>query len=172
MGDLENIFLQFCDSIKKGSTTATDKTLKKICTDCKIYTSQFNQNIVDIQFRKHIGNAKKDVNFQEFLAFIDGSMAQKYGELKKMSQQDAAKEIKAKIINSAPKSHGATILSTDDATARLTDVSKYTGAHKERFDAETGKGKGIDGREYLVDDKTASGYVSGYKNKDTYDTKH
>ena len=28
---------------------------------------------------------------------------------------------------------------------RLTDPSKYTGAHKERFD-ETGKGKGIEGK--------------------------
>lgn len=40
---------------------------------------------------------------------------------------------------------------------RLTDTSKYTGSHKQRFD-ETGKGKGIAGRKNVVDD---SGYVSG-----------
>lgn len=51
---------------------------------------------------------------------------------------------------------------------RLTDTSKYTGSHKERFDA-TGKGKGIAGRKDLVD---ASGYVSGYQHKDTYDHAH
>lgn len=51
---------------------------------------------------------------------------------------------------------------------RLTDPSKYTGSHKERFDA-TGKGKGIAGRRNLVDD---SGYVSGYQHKDTYDGAH
>ena len=51
---------------------------------------------------------------------------------------------------------------------RLTDTSKYTGAHKERFD-ESGKGKGIDGRENVADN---TGYVGGYKEKDTYDKKH
>ncbi|KAF7995368.1 hypothetical protein HCN44_006475 [Aphidius gifuensis] len=50
------------------------------------------------------------------------------------------------------------------AVERLTDVSKYTGSHKQRFD-ETGKGKGISGRKDLPD---ASGYVQGYQNKDTY----
>ncbi|XP_045766949.1 tubulin polymerization-promoting protein homolog [Maniola jurtina] len=50
------------------------------------------------------------------------------------------------------------------AVDRLTDTSKYTGSHKQRFD-ETGKGKGIAGRKDLVD---GSGYVSGYQHKDTY----
>ena len=49
----------------------------------------------------------------------------------------------------------------------LTDASKYTGAHKERFDAD-GKGKGIDGR---ADRHSNDGYVGNYKNKDTYGTK-
>lgn len=47
---------------------------------------------------------------------------------------------------------------------RLTDVSKYTGSHKQRFD-EAGKGKGIAGRKDMPD---TSGYVQGYQNKDTY----
>ena len=53
----------------------------------------------------------------------------------------------------------------EGAVDRLTDTSKYTGSHKERFD-ESGKGKGIDGR---VDRHAEDGYVGGYKNKDTYD---
>ena len=52
-------------------------------------------------------------------------------------------------------------------TDRLTDTSKYTGSHKERFD-EDGKGKGADGR---MDTTPEDGYVQGYKNKDTYDDK-
>ncbi|XP_009708681.1 PREDICTED: tubulin polymerization-promoting protein family member 3-like, partial [Cariama cristata] len=51
--------------------------------------------------------------------------------------------------------------------SRLTDTSKFTGSHKERFDP-SGKGKGKAGREDLVD---ASGYVSGYKHAGTYDHK-
>ncbi|WP_411027497.1 hypothetical protein, partial [Salmonella sp. s54925] len=49
----------------------------------------------------------------------------------------------------------------------LTDTKKYTGSLKERFDV-SGKGKGIDGRKDH-DEKAESGYVGGYKGKDTYD---
>ena len=45
------------------------------------------------------------------------------------------------------------------AVDRLTDVSKFTGSHKERF-TEDGKGKGIHGRKDVAD---TSGYVSGFK---------
>lgn len=48
---------------------------------------------------------------------------------------------------------------------RLTDSSKYTGSHKERFDA-SGKGKGKDGR---TDAGPSDGYVQGYKERDSYD---
>lgn len=51
---------------------------------------------------------------------------------------------------------------------RMTDTSKYTGSHKERFD-KSGKGLGMEGRKNVAD---AAGYVSGYKNKDTYDKNH
>jgi p25-alpha len=55
-----------------------------------------------------------------------------------------------------------------ETVARLTDTSKYTGSHKQRFD-ETGKGKGIAGRKDVVDN---SGYVGNYQNKDSYDKMH
>ena len=48
---------------------------------------------------------------------------------------------------------------TAGAVDRLTDVSKFTGSHKERF-TEDGKGKGIAGRRDVVDN---SGYVRGFK---------
>jgi len=48
---------------------------------------------------------------------------------------------------------------TAGAVDRLTDVSKFTGSHKERF-TEDGKGKGIAGRRDVAD---KSGYVSGFK---------
>ena len=50
---------------------------------------------------------------------------------------------------------------------RLTDTSKYTGAHRERFDSE-GKGKGVAGREDLA---ANTGYVGNYKGAGTYDKK-
>lgn len=51
---------------------------------------------------------------------------------------------------------------------RMTDTSQYTGSHKERFD-ESGKGKGIDGREERADN---SGYVGDYKGEGSYDKAH
>jgi len=51
---------------------------------------------------------------------------------------------------------------------RLTDTSKYTGSHKERFD-DSGKGKGAAGRS---DATQNTGYVGGYKEAGTYDKKH
>lgn len=51
--------------------------------------------------------------------------------------------------------------------SRLTDTTKFTGSHKERFDP-SGRGKGKAGRVDLVDE---SGYVPGYKHAGTYDQK-
>lgn len=53
------------------------------------------------------------------------------------------------------------------AVDRLTDSTKYTGSHKERFD-ESGKGKGKSGRDDIPD---TSGYVAAYKGSGTYDEK-
>jgi len=51
---------------------------------------------------------------------------------------------------------------------RLTDTSKYTGSHKERFD-ESGKGKGAAGRS---DTAQNTGYVGNYKGAGSYDKTH
>ena len=49
----------------------------------------------------------------------------------------------------------------------MTDTSKYTGAHKERFD-DSGKGKGLGGRTEKVEN---TGYVGNYKGEGTFDKK-
>ena len=54
------------------------------------------------------------------------------------------------------------------AVERLTDTSRYTGAHKQRFD-ESGRGRGMAGRKEMHD---TSGYVQGYQNKDSYSKNH
>ncbi|KAK9708312.1 p25-alpha [Popillia japonica] len=77
-------------------------------------------------------------------------------------------EIKEKLAACGqPGVTGSGLNKTTETVNRLTDTSKYTGTHKQRFD-ESGKGKGIAGRKDLVD---GSGYVSGYQNKDTFDKK-
>ncbi|KAK7792385.1 hypothetical protein R5R35_007736 [Gryllus longicercus] len=87
------------------------------------------------------------------------------------------KKVEAEEIKTKMSSCGAPGLTASAAGAaskasaavdRLTDTSRYTGAHKQRFD-EAGRGKGIAGRKDLHD---ASGYVHGYQNKNTYDKTH
>lgn len=63
--------------------------------------------------------------------------------------------------------HACQKVSKTAAVDRLTDTSKYTGSHKERFD-EAGKGRGRGGREELVEN---TGYVASYKNAGTYEEK-
>lgn len=53
------------------------------------------------------------------------------------------------------------------AVDRLTDSSRYTGSHKERFD-ESGRGRGRQGREELAEN---TGYVGAYKNAGSYGSK-
>lgn len=61
----------------------------------------------------------------------------------------------------------ATKISKTGGVDKMTDASKYTGAHKQRFD-ESGKGKGAEGR---VDKVDHTGYVGQYKGQGTYGTK-
>lgn len=63
---------------------------------------------------------------------------------------------------------GTTKTSATGNVGGMTDSSKYTGSHKERFD-ESGKGKGAEGR---ADMACNDGYVGGYKQKGTFDKKH
>ncbi|XP_042235987.1 tubulin polymerization-promoting protein homolog [Homarus americanus] len=102
----------------------------------------------------------KKVTFTDFEKYLD--------EIAKAKKLDS-KDIKAKLKDcGAPGTSGTTSVVRSSAVDRLTDTKKFTGSHKLRFDA-TGRGKGISGRKDAAD---TSGYVSGYKNKNTYDKSH
>ncbi|VDM33485.1 unnamed protein product [Hydatigera taeniaeformis] len=155
---LEEKFLLFCDFVRKGSTTATDKTIKRIFTDGGIYCKGMDPNRVDIEFRGFVGNTKRDVDFKGFVEFLEGRLAKTYAAAKGIEDQaEAAATLKSLVENATPQLHGATKTSTDATTARLTDVKGYTGSAKERFDLSTGKGKGKAGREDPPPAFTASG---------------
>ncbi|XP_017844254.1 tubulin polymerization-promoting protein homolog isoform X2 [Drosophila busckii] len=149
-------FSKFGDTKSDGkliTLSQSDKWMKQ----AKVIDKQITTTDTGIQFKKL--KAMK-VTITDYNKFLD--------DLAKTKGVSMA-EIKKKMANcGAP---GVISVSAGKAAAavdRLTDTSKYTGSHKERFDA-TGKGKGIAGRRNLVDD---SGYVSGYQQKDTYDGAH
>lgn len=102
----------------------------------------------------------KKITFTEFEKYLD--------EISKSKKLDAG-SIRTKLKDcGAPGTSGTTSVVKSSAVDRLTDTKKFTGSHKLRFDA-TGRGKGIAGRKDVPD---GSGYVSGYKNKNTYDKTH
>ncbi|CAG7836116.1 unnamed protein product [Allacma fusca] len=105
-----------------------------------------------IHFKKQFKTAKK-INFDDFKKYIEDFAAAKKIE---------PKELEDKLINCGrPGLSSATKATHVGVVDRLTDTSKYTGSHKERFDS-TGKGRGIEGRR---DVKDTSGYTSSFKTK-------
>lgn len=150
------LFSKFGDTKADGRTitlSQIDKWLKQ--------ANVLNKNLTTTDTAICFNKLKsKTINYKEFGAFLD-DLAQR--------KNIPIEEIKEKLLNcGSPGTNKTTQAVKTGGVERLTDTSKYTGSHKERFDA-SGKGKGIEGREDLADDK---GYVGGYKGQGTYDKTH
>ncbi|XP_031639744.1 tubulin polymerization-promoting protein homolog [Contarinia nasturtii] len=150
-------FSKFGDTKSDGkliTLSQSDKWMKQ----AKVIDKKITTTDTAIHFKK-LKSLK--VGFVDYNKFLD--------DLATTKKVDLA-EVKNKLANCG--SPGLAQISNNGkaaaAISRLTDPSKYTGSHKERFD-ETGKGKGIAGRKDIVDN---AGYVSGYTHKDTYDKTH
>ncbi|XP_011144800.1 TPPP family protein CG45057 [Harpegnathos saltator] len=152
-------FSKFGDPKSDGkliTLSQSDKWMKqaKVIDGKKITTTD-----TGIYFKKH---KSMKLNLEQYKTFLE--------ELAKSKKMELA-EIKKKMANCGPPGVTAGVSGAGKAAStvdRLTDVSKYTGSHKQRFDG-TGKGKGISGRKDVSDQ---SGYVQGYQNKDTYSKAH
>lgn len=109
------------------------------------------------------------INFFNFSKTLEkegfDALVRQIAESKKSSYEAVLEKLNSV---SGPSTAGTTGVANAGNVARMTDTSKYTGAHKERFDAD-GKGKGIDGREERTKN---TGYVGNYKNDGTYDQTH
>lgn len=147
-------FSKFGDTKSDGkhiTLSQSDKWMKqaKVIDGKKVTTTD-----TGIYFKKF---KSQKIGLEDYKKFLD--------ELAKAKKVDLA-EMKSKMAScGAPGLTGVQAQSAQAAAVeRLTDPSRYTGSHRQRFD-ETGKGKGIAGRKDLPD---GSGYVQGYTNKDTY----
>jgi len=107
---------------------------------------------------KKITKALK-VSFADYNKFLEDLATTKKVDLAEIKNKLATCGAPGVLNNSVGKA---------SVVDRLTDVTKYTGSHKERFD-DSGKGKGLAGRRNVVEN---SGYVSGYQHKNTYDKTH
>ncbi|XP_061286569.1 tubulin polymerization-promoting protein family member 2 isoform X1 [Bos javanicus] len=166
-------FAVFGESSSSG-TEMNNKNFSKLCKDCGIMDGKtVTSTDVDIVFSKVnswisvlLTRAKnaRTITFQQFQEAMK-ELGQK--RFKGKSPDEALENIYKLMEGKDPATTGVTKATTVGGVSRLTDTSKYTGTHKERFD-ESGKGKGIAGREDVTDN---SGYVSGYKGAGTYDKK-
>ncbi|KAG0444759.1 hypothetical protein HPB47_013410 [Ixodes persulcatus] len=152
-------FAKFGDSKSTGDAITlsnSDKWFKqaKVIDGKKITTTD-----TGIYF-KQVAKTKKALLLKEYQQFLEVIAKNKKVEVE---------EIKNKLSSCGPPATTRTTpVATGGAVARLTDHTKYTGTHKQRFD-QTGKGKGKEGREDLPSE---SGYVSGYKDEGNYNKTH
>lgn len=152
-------FSKFGDPKSDGKSitlSQSDKWMKqaKVIDGKKITTTD-----TGIYFKKH---KSMKLAIDQYKSFLE--------ELAKSKKVDFV-EMKNKMANCGAPGVTVGVSGAGKAAStvdRLTDVTKYTGSHKQRFD-ESGKGKGIAGRKDLPDQ---SGYVQGYQNKDTYNKGH
>lgn len=166
--DLQTVFKSFCafGAGKDAQPLMDNAKFNKLFRDLKLYDKKFTSTDTDIIFSRPEVKSKTDrkINFAQFKVALGLCAEKKYG------RRDQAQQLIDKIVaGKGPGTSGATKVVKAGGVDRLTDASKYTGSHKERFD-ESGKGKGIEGR-VDRDDKAAAGYVGGYKGQETFDQK-
>ncbi|XP_022621394.1 tubulin polymerization-promoting protein [Seriola dumerili] len=153
-----------------GDTRATGKDLhgknwSKLCKDCGVIDGKsITLTDVDIVFSKVKKKSSRTITFDEFKVAL-GELARK--KYKEKTGEEAEAEVFKLIEGKAPIIAGVTRAVASPTVSRLTDTTKFTGSHKERFDT-TGRGKGKAGRVDIVD---TSGYVSGYKHQGSYEKK-
>ncbi|XP_034756014.1 tubulin polymerization-promoting protein family member 2 [Etheostoma cragini] len=167
VAEVETSFQKFAvhGDTKARGKEMNGKNFAKLCKDCNIIDGKnVTTTDVDIVFSKVKAKSARVITFEQFnQALIE--LAPK--RFKGKSKEESLQQLYGLIVGKEPTNVGVTKVAKAAAVDRLTDTTKYTGAHKERFD-ESGKGKGKVGREEVPDN---SGYVGAYKGSGTYDEK-
>ncbi|XP_062567489.1 tubulin polymerization-promoting protein family member 2-like [Saccostrea cucullata] len=144
------------------------KTCGKMAKEC--WPKALQTRIDSSVFPKVMNKTTKsiDLNNKDQIKQFISEAAIQYDDVTKKTKEFKKHEkfLAEKIIKGDTGIKKAATSSTGGVD-RMTDTSKYTGAHKERFD-ESGKGKGASGR---VDKADNSGYVGNYKGEGSYGKK-
>ncbi|XP_049918514.1 tubulin polymerization-promoting protein family member 3 [Epinephelus moara] len=168
--DMEQLLTSFKKFAVHGHMKATGKELNgknwaKLCKDCKIIDGKnVTGTDVDIVFSKVKQKTSRVITYEEFQRALEELAPKRF---KGQTTEKARDSIFKLVEGKEPTNVGVTKVAKAGAVDRLTDATRYTGSHKERFD-ESGRGKGREGREEIVEN---TGYVGAYKNAGTYDSK-
>ncbi|XP_068704850.1 tubulin polymerization-promoting protein family member 3-like [Montipora foliosa] len=105
----------------------------KLFRALKLCDKKFTSTDTDIIFNRPEVKSKTErkIGFESFKKALELCAEKKYG-----SKDDVQKLIDKVCAGKGPKQ------SKSGSVDRMTDTSKYTGSHKERFD-DSGKGKGL-----------------------------
>jgi len=133
---LKDAFIAFCSFGKAGSEELDNAKFAKLCKEARLLDKRFTKTDVDLTFSKVCPKGQRKLGFAQFESALSAIAAKKGVPVG---------EVHAAVAAASPVNHG-TKASNDAVVAHFTDASKYTGAHKERFDAD-GRGKGLAGRD-------------------------
>ncbi|NXH19093.1 TPPP2 protein, partial [Bucco capensis] len=165
MSEVERAFRKFAvygDTAASGNGMA-GKNFSKMCKECGVMEGKaVISTDVDIVFNKVKAKGARTITFAEFQEAMKELCTKRF---KGKTPEEAPQAVYGLIEGKEPSNVGITKTTKVGGVDRLTDTSKYTGNHKERFD-ESGKGKGPAGRQDVTDN---SGYVGAYKGAGTYD---
>jgi hypothetical protein len=115
----------------------------KFCKDCKVVDGKnVTSTDCDIIFNKMKPKGARKIDWNTFVSIFRELAQKKYPS---KNAQDAYIQLLAHIADKGPIARG-TITETGGVYDKLLDTSKYTGSHKERFEAD-GTGRGLQGRE-------------------------
>ncbi|NP_001279597.1 tubulin polymerization-promoting protein family member 3-like [Callorhinchus milii] len=168
--NMEELHMSFRKFAMHGDTKASGNEMNgknwvKLCKDCKVIDGKsVTPTDVDIVFSKVKPKAARVITFEEFKNALAEIALKRF---KGKSKEEAVEAAYKLIAGKDPANVGVTKTTKAGAVDRLTDTSKYTGSHKERFD-QSGAGKGKMGREDIIDN---TGYVGAYKGHGTYNEK-
>jgi len=160
---MEGIYELFCQYTAFGARRGEapkepeldSKNFTKLLKDTKVLTKKFTSNDSDIIIAKAKAasgrKSSRKLDFDEFIHCLELTAAQKSVDPEKIYAKLLASSTEPTLARTQPKS-------PSDVTARLTDTSQYTGAHKLRFDEE-GNGKGLAGRDSA---KKGGGHIPAF----------
>ncbi|XP_029942730.1 tubulin polymerization-promoting protein family member 3 [Salarias fasciatus] len=141
------------------------KKWAKLCKDCKIIDGKnVSLTDVDIVFSKVKQKSSRVMTFEEFQTALQDLAPKRF---KGQSREEAELAMFRLVEGGEPSNVGVTKVAKTAAVDRLTDTSRYTGSHRERFD-QSGRGRGREGREEIVEN---TGYVGAYRHAGTYNSK-
>ncbi|KAJ3592802.1 hypothetical protein NHX12_005141 [Muraenolepis orangiensis] len=167
---LEQLLVSFKKFAVHGDPKATGKELNgknwaKLCKDCHITDGKTTTSThVDIVFTKVKSKTSRVMTYEDFQKALEELAPRRF---KGQSKEEALQSIFRLVAHKEPTNMGVTKVLKAPAVDRLTDSSRFTGSHKERFDS-SGRGRGREGREELVEN---TGYVGAYRNAGTYQEK-